>query len=375
MPGLTRWRSSYPGTSRVNLAANSGRSGRGPDRAHLAAQDVEQLRQLVERGVAQPLAHCGTSIGSLDAAGSGPDCRAESGPTSVAPHRAELEKVKFAATETDPPLAVDHRARRTELDGDRDREHQRRQRGQRDERADAIDRVLDREPPALGSPCAEAHERQASDVVERRTFIDRLVEPRDDRHLEARVLAAPDDAGQLVVALPREREYELTGPGHPRDGDGLIGRAQDRELRGRIERGRVRVEVQKPDRVQAERRLLLQAGGRPIHRPPRLRRPASASSASRAPGRGSRRRPERRGRHTGRRRSTATVAGRSGRGLRSPATTPTAIETIAPIAHEATARAHESRTPTPRCLPKLRREYIRIGAVTANAAAATRSGS
>ena len=54
MPGVTsrrrRWLSLYSLTS---LASG----GRGPDDAHVAAQDVEELRQLVERILAQEAAH------------------------------------------------------------------------------------------------------------------------------------------------------------------------------------------------------------------------------------------------------------------------------------------------------------------------------
>src|SRR5437764_946106 len=80
------------------------------DDRHVAAQDVEQLRQLVERQAAHDLADARAAVVALDAAGS----LARLGHELLLdgrrdPHRAELEHVELATVETDATLAIEDR--------------------------------------------------------------------------------------------------------------------------------------------------------------------------------------------------------------------------------------------------------------------------
>src|SRR5205085_6713254 len=75
--------------------------------AHLAAQDVQQLRQLVERGAAQEAPDRGTTVLALDAARGGVAAEQEVQRVDLVvgivrrrgqlPHRAELEEVEDLA--------------------------------------------------------------------------------------------------------------------------------------------------------------------------------------------------------------------------------------------------------------------------------------
>ena len=98
-------------------------------------------------------------------------------------------------------------------DGERDRDHQRREREQRERGERTVDRVLDGELPSARVGRAQREQRQATDVVERRALVDRLVEPRDERDLDSEPLALLDLLDEHVVGLGGEREDHLPGPG------------------------------------------------------------------------------------------------------------------------------------------------------------------
>ena len=68
-----------------------------PDQAHVAAQDVPQLRQLVEAGRPQ-------QSGPADASG-----RRPAPPGRLGPHRAQLDDRELAAVPAGAPLAEQHR--------------------------------------------------------------------------------------------------------------------------------------------------------------------------------------------------------------------------------------------------------------------------
>ena len=71
MPGLTRWRARYSSISSGVLLVVGDRVGPRADDRHGAAEHVEELRQLVERGAPQDPADAGHArivLGRLDAA-------------------------------------------------------------------------------------------------------------------------------------------------------------------------------------------------------------------------------------------------------------------------------------------------------------------
>ena len=82
------------------------RRPRADDR-HLAAQDVDQVRQLVERGAAQERADAGDARVALV------DRHAGAHVLGARDHRAQLEHVERLAVAADAPLAVDRVARAT----------------------------------------------------------------------------------------------------------------------------------------------------------------------------------------------------------------------------------------------------------------------
>src|SRR5215218_3826746 len=103
-----------------------------PDDRHVAAQDVEELRQLVERQAAHDLADARAAVVALDAAGGEARLRHELlGGGRRDPHRAELEHVELAAVETDAALAVEDRAGRAQAHGEREYAERKREDQQR----------------------------------------------------------------------------------------------------------------------------------------------------------------------------------------------------------------------------------------------------
>jgi hypothetical protein len=113
--------------------------GTRADETHRAAQHVDQLRELVELEVAQP----GTDAGDAAVAGHG-ERRSVAGLERSHHHGAELEDAKDPAVPADAFLAEEHRARRLELDRDREQPEQRRKQQQPGAGGDDVERPLHR---------------------------------------------------------------------------------------------------------------------------------------------------------------------------------------------------------------------------------------
>ena len=96
-----------PPRPRLDLA---GPQRAGPDEAHVAAQDVPQLRQLVHRGGAHEAADARDARIALDRLD-----RPDAG-FRVRPHRSELERHERRAAEPDALLPEEHRAAVLDLD-------------------------------------------------------------------------------------------------------------------------------------------------------------------------------------------------------------------------------------------------------------------
>src|SRR5437763_517397 len=119
-----------------------------PDQAHLAYEDVQELWQLVERAPPQPPPHAGHArvFGDLEES----LLRLVAVPErvlqrlGVGHHGAELEHVEAPAVAPDAQLAEEHGPAAVELDRDRYRDQQGRDRQQADGRANQIERALDR---------------------------------------------------------------------------------------------------------------------------------------------------------------------------------------------------------------------------------------
>ena len=124
------------------------------DERHVALEDVDELRQLVQAEPAQPAAgrgHVRRLVELVEAArvggGGGVHDRlhivAMDGDVSVGAHRPELEHRERHHPAPEPVLAEEHGPARVELDRERDDREQRRDEQQHEERAHDVDDALD----------------------------------------------------------------------------------------------------------------------------------------------------------------------------------------------------------------------------------------
>jgi hypothetical protein len=135
--------------------------GPGADQAHLAAQHVDELRQLVERGAPEPSSNRRAAIVVLHPAG----CGARRGREPLRlrapfPHRAELEHREFLAVPPDSALAIKEGTRRAHLHQEGDGDQHRAQQDQQQHRADTVEHVLHREAGAARIHAAKLLERK-----------------------------------------------------------------------------------------------------------------------------------------------------------------------------------------------------------------------
>src|SRR4051812_27880541 len=107
-----------------------------PDEGHIASDDVPELWQLIQAGLAQPSSHTGyarvSSLRLRHAAGIG--CFNE--------HRPEFQDFKAAAVGSVAALTEEHRPRRGQLDRKRDRAQAGREQGQQERGDNNIEAAL-----------------------------------------------------------------------------------------------------------------------------------------------------------------------------------------------------------------------------------------
>ncbi len=129
------------------------RHERGPfgpraDDRHVAAQHVEELRELVDARAAQERAHSGgAAVGrrSPDRAGLG---------LGVDGHRTEFKQVELDAAAPDAPLPVQDRSARLQMHRDSGDEHERPDERETDEGDAEIDEALEQPRPRLAQRAA-----------------------------------------------------------------------------------------------------------------------------------------------------------------------------------------------------------------------------
>src|SRR4051794_16350328 len=156
-----------------------------PDEAHLAGQDVEELRDLVERKAPQQSSHGGDAgiVGDLEE----PVTRLVAleqlrlHRVGAVDHRAELEDPERLGLAADPRLAEEHGTARAELDRDRRRRDERRHGEQTDRGADDVERPLDHRGGLREAEARDAEQRHAVDVVELHRRADDLEDARHQR--------------------------------------------------------------------------------------------------------------------------------------------------------------------------------------------------
>lgn len=164
------------------------------DEGHLAGEDVEELRELVDRGFPNEAADAGDARVAWD------------GPAllfvcfGLLHHGAELIHHERLVMKADALLLEDDRARRGELDEGRDNEHDRAEEDDADEgTADVdgalrggLDRVGERDVP-------DVDDREAVHVFGDRLRVDDVVIVRDELRVDAGLLADVDDPVELCV--------------------------------------------------------------------------------------------------------------------------------------------------------------------------------
>ena len=178
------------------------------DQVHFAAQHVDELRQLVEPETAQPLSDARDAIAVV--------ARPFGGRPLRRPHRAEFEQPQRPAAQSDAMLHEEDRARRIELDGQRDQREERRQQ----------DKANERDAQAQRMPEGEIH--MALPEVRRRDQIVRR--QRFDRDLSGEPLVEADpvfNGDTLHAGLHELAHRQPAAPVGQRDHDPIGARPVD----------------------------------------------------------------------------------------------------------------------------------------------------
>ena len=174
------------------------------DEGHLAGEDVEELRELVDGGFPDEAADAGDARVAWD------------GPAllfvrfGLLHHGAELIHHERLVVKADALLLEDDRARRSELDEGRDDEHDRTEEDDTDESAadvdgalcGGLDRVGERDVP-------DVDDREAVHVFGDRLRGDDVVIVRDELRVHAGLLADVDDPVELRVGCERQGDRDF----------------------------------------------------------------------------------------------------------------------------------------------------------------------
>ena len=178
--------------------------GMGPrsDKRHLAPDDVEQLRQLIDAEATKPVPYpCHPAVIGLGL----PDLRAILGHR----HGAELEDRKRHAAMAAPVLAKEYRPARLCLDGQRRKQKNRRQGQQRSRADDDVKHALERHLDLVLRRALRLDRHEASDTADRKVEIRLDAGRRDDTHGPGHDLQGNDQVIQLVLRKPAGSNADL----------------------------------------------------------------------------------------------------------------------------------------------------------------------
>ena len=225
--------------------------GARPDEAHLALQDVQELRQLVDRRPAEKLADARPAVDPFDAARGAVELERDRPGDGLRVHRAELENLETAAVATDPRLAEEHARAERDANGDRGGEQEGREEDEQEQRNRAVRDVLERELDPLRVHEAGREEREPADVVDPDALRHPVEEPRDEGDLHAELLAAVRQPEQHVVRRLGERDDHLLDAVSADDVLEVPARAEHRQVDVAV-LGRDGLLVEEPDRPHAE---------------------------------------------------------------------------------------------------------------------------
>ena len=174
------------------------------DEGHLAGEDVKELRELVDGGFSDEA----SDVGDARVARDGPALLFVC--FGLLHHGAELIHHERLVMEADALLLKDDRARRGELDEDRDDEHDRAEEDDADEGADDVDGALRGGLDWVGErDVPDVDDREAIHVFGDRLRVDDVVIVRDELRVNAGLLADVDDAVQLRVGCEWQRDRDF----------------------------------------------------------------------------------------------------------------------------------------------------------------------
>ncbi len=259
LPEAGEARADVEATLHVDLVAThlGGQGGPGADEAHVAGDDVEQLRELVERQAADDRADPGDAGVVLGLEEHAPGILVEvadalEASLRVDHHAPELEALEELAVAADPRLAEDHGTAVLGLDEHRDGDHDRQREDEQDRGPDDVERAL--EPPGRvqAAGLLDVDERQAADRSHVHPTRGDVAQAGHDRHLHVVALEVPGDVtevgGGREGALGEDDEVGLLA----QHGVGRLGRAPDDGRAPRGDRSRISRRQHRPDDLVAE---------------------------------------------------------------------------------------------------------------------------
>src|SRR5581483_3437589 len=188
-----------------------------PDERHLAANDVHELRQLVQARAPKPGAERRDVVAAVELVEAVavrrragvhdlPDVVAMRRLFGVRRHRPELQEREGPPALAEPDLAKQNGPARVALDAPGDPREERK--GEHEEHAadGEVERALQRpvEPRRLRGE--EVDERQALEEMEVAERPERLEEPRDDVDVDAFLASGADELDETLVGLAGERD-------------------------------------------------------------------------------------------------------------------------------------------------------------------------
>ena len=175
-----------------------------PDEGHLAGEDVEELRELVDGGFPDEAADAGDARVARD------------GPAllfvcfGLLHHGAELVHHERLVMKADALLLEDNRARRGELDEGRDDEHDRAEEEDADEGTADVDGTLRGSLDRVGEwDVPDVDDREAVHVFGDRLRVDDVVIVRDELRVNTGLLADVDDPVELRVGCERQGDRDF----------------------------------------------------------------------------------------------------------------------------------------------------------------------
>ncbi len=172
--------------------------------AHVAHEHVPQLRQFVERQLAQRAAERRAARIVLHRP-------ARARHLGVGAHAAELDHAEPAAVQAHALLRVEHGAARIQSHEQRQQQQQRRQQQQAEARAHEVERALEHRAPALLGALGDQHHGHAVEVLDAGIEAERLREVGHQAHRRGRVREQCERFGLGLPFAALERHVDHLG--------------------------------------------------------------------------------------------------------------------------------------------------------------------